>query len=49
MDLLRQLVEHALQIIRQRARELHSPMFDRMREHKTSGMQERTRQVPHSP
>src|SRR5215471_9034236 len=45
MDLLRQLVEHALQIVRQRARELHLPLLDGMREHESGGMQERTRQV----
>src|SRR5215471_334415 len=46
MDLLRQLVEHALQIFGQRTREFHSPILDRMREHETRGMQERTRQMP---
>src|SRR5580765_1917798 len=42
MDLFRQLVEHALQILGQRAHELHSPVVGGMSEHEPRGVEEGT-------
>src|SRR5437762_2599145 len=42
MDLLRQFVEHALQILGQRARELHSPVPGGVSEHEPRGVEEGT-------
>src|SRR6266850_5515565 len=45
MNLLRELVEHALQVVRQRAREFHAPLLGGMRDDQPRGMKERTREV----
>src|SRR5215831_16099921 len=47
MDLLRQLVEHALEILRQRAGKFHSPVLGRVRERQTRGMQKRPAEMRH--
>src|SRR5262249_35212948 len=47
MDLLRQLVEDALQVVRQRAREFHSPFLCRMCERQPCGVKKRTREMGH--
>src|SRR5256885_14703104 len=45
MDLLRQLVEHALQILGQRALELHPPLFGGMCERQLRGAEKWTLEV----
>src|SRR5215475_9043274 len=42
MDLLRQLVQDALQVFGQRAREFHSPFLGRVRERQLCGVKKRT-------
>src|SRR5580765_5011286 len=49
MNLLRQLVEHLLQIGGQRALELHAPVLGRMREREPRRVQERALQVRDGP
>src|SRR5580765_6983073 len=49
MNLLRQLVEHLLQVVRQRARELHAPLLGGMRECQPQRVQERSLQVRDRP
>jgi hypothetical protein len=45
MDLLRQLVEHALQVLWQRAREFHPPFLRWMCERQPCSMKKRTREM----
>src|SRR6185312_409018 len=47
MDLLRQVVEHLLQVLRQRAHEFHAAFLGGMREDEPRRVQERTREVRH--